>query len=193
MSQEATASSPLSANLLVIKKKEDNSIRVLIDGNLLNHNTQRLPRNLRTADKQEIAPKFPTDSQPATAKAMSDKATLRPRLTTAEKDEIAREVSAISDRAAARIMDDDDDEFQRYVEATAKYGRTPTGLKFDHYSNTDFFIGSLRIHRRLQANLGHRAHEKPRRPIDRASSHRRAFKVHIAQIRRSSKHSHRSH
>jgi hypothetical protein len=35
-------------------------------------------------------------------------------------------------------MDDDDDEFQRYVEATAKYGRTPTGLKFDHYSNADF-------------------------------------------------------
>jgi hypothetical protein len=62
----------------------------------------------------------------------------RPRLTTAEKDEIAREVSAISDCAAALIMDDDDDEFQRYVEATAKYGRTPTGLKFDHYSNADF-------------------------------------------------------
>ncbi len=69
---------------------------------------------------------------------MADEAHFRPRLTTAEKDEIAREVSAISDRAAARIMDDDDDEFQRYVEATAKYGRTPTGLKFNHYSNADF-------------------------------------------------------
>jgi hypothetical protein len=71
---------------------------------------------------------------------MSQEATasFRPRLRTAKKDEIAREVSAISNRAAARIMDDDDDEFQRYVEATAKYGRTPTGLKFDHYSNADF-------------------------------------------------------
>ena len=58
----------------------------------------------------------------------------RPRLTTAKKDEIAREVSAISDRAAAQIMDSDDDEFQKYVEATANYGRTPTGLTFDHQS-----------------------------------------------------------
>jgi hypothetical protein len=138
MSQEATASSPLFSNLLVTRKKEDKSMRVLLDGSLLNHNTQRLPHNLRTVDKQEIARKFPTDSQRATAKAMADEATFRPRLTTAEKDEIAREVSAISDRAAARIMDDDDDEFQRYVEATAKYGRTPTGLKFDHFSNADF-------------------------------------------------------
>jgi hypothetical protein len=92
-----------------------------------------------TVDQQEIARKFPTDSQRATAKAMADETRLfRPCLTTAEKDEIAREVSAISDHAAARIMDHDDDEFQRYVEATAKYGRTPTGLKFDHYSNADF-------------------------------------------------------
>jgi hypothetical protein len=137
MSHEATASSPLFSSHLLIKKKEDKSMRVLLDG-LLNHTTQRLPHNLRTVDKQEIAPKFPTNSQRATAKAMADEATFRLRLTTAEKDEIAREVSAISDRAAARIMDDNNDEFQRYVEATAKYGRNPTGLKFDHYTNADF-------------------------------------------------------
>jgi hypothetical protein len=35
-------------------------------------------------------------------------------------------------------MDDDDGEFQKYVQATAKYGPTPTGLKFNHYSNADF-------------------------------------------------------
>ncbi len=95
-------------------------------------------REQRTVIQQEIARIFPTDSQRATAKAIRDEATFRPRLTTVERDEIAREVSAISNRAVARIMDDDDDEFQRYVEATAKYGRTPTGLKFDLYSNADF-------------------------------------------------------
>ncbi len=36
------------------------------------------------------------------------------------------------------IIANDDDEFQRYVEATAKYGHTPTGLKFNHYTNADF-------------------------------------------------------
>jgi hypothetical protein len=82
----------------------------------------RIPLTKRTTVHQEIARTFPTDSQRATAKAIKDEAAFRPRLTTAEKDEIAREVSAISNRAAARIMDDDDDEFQRYVEATAKYG-----------------------------------------------------------------------
>ncbi len=144
MSQEATASPSLFSNLLVIKKTEDKSMRVLLDGSLFNHYTQRLPVNLathpekyaskgemsqevtesfrpclRTADKEEIARKFPTISQRATAKAMADEANFRPRLTTAEKDEIAREVSAISDRAAAQIMDNDDDKFQEYVEATA--------------------------------------------------------------------------
>jgi hypothetical protein len=34
-------------------------------------------------------------------------------------------------------MGDDDNEFQKYVEATAKYGRTPTGLKVD-YSHANF-------------------------------------------------------
>jgi hypothetical protein len=63
---------------------------------------------------------------------MSQEATasFRPRLMMAEKDEIAREVS--------EIMADDDNKFHKYVEATAKYGRTPTGLKFDHYTNADF-------------------------------------------------------
>jgi hypothetical protein len=138
MSQEATASLPMPS-ILCVKKKEDGSIRVLVDGSLLNQPMHRLPLNRRTVETLESARKFPNDSQHATAKAMADEAHFfRPRLTTAKKDEIAREVSAISDRAAARIMDDDDDEFQRYVEATAKYGRTPTGLKFDHYSNADF-------------------------------------------------------
>jgi hypothetical protein len=57
---------------------------------------------------------------------MSQEATasFRPRLTMAEKDEIAREVSAISNRAAAWIMADDDDEFHKYIKATAKYGQS---------------------------------------------------------------------
>jgi hypothetical protein len=119
---------------------------------------------LRTADKEKIKPKFSAIAQelvddddkykkyvessliyqygrtpnPVTETGQEVTANFRPRLTTAKKDEIARKVSAISNRAAARIMDDDDDEFQRYVEATAKYGRTPTRLKFDHYSNADF-------------------------------------------------------
>ena len=139
MSQEATASSGPFSNSLIVKKNEDGSMkRVLLDTNVLNQFMQRPSPEQRTVIQQEIARIFPTDSQRATAKAIRDEATFRPRLTTAEKDEIAREVSAISNRAAARIMDDDDDEFQRYVEATAKYGRTPTGLKFDHYSNADF-------------------------------------------------------
>jgi hypothetical protein len=125
MSQEATASLCPFSNNLIVKKKEDGSIRVLLDTNLINQTMHRSPLTQRTAVHQEIARIFPTDSQRATAKAIRDEATFRPRLTTAEKDEIAREVSAISDRATARIMDDDDDEFQRYVEATAKYGRTP--------------------------------------------------------------------
>jgi DNA primase len=136
MSQEATASPcPFSDNLIV-KKNKDGSMRVLLDTKLVNESMHRLPLNWRNVEQQEIARKFPTDSQRATARAMADEARLfRPRLTTAEKDEIAQEVSAISDRAAARIMDDDDDEFRKYVEATTKYGRTPTGLKFDHYSS----------------------------------------------------------
>jgi hypothetical protein len=136
MSQEATASSCPFANHLIVKQKEDGSIRVLLDGGLLNQSMHQLPVTKRSNVHQEIARIFlPTDSQKATAKEMKDEATFRPRLTTAEKDEIARELSAISNRAAAQIMDDDDDEFQRYVEATAKNGRTPKGLKFDHYSN----------------------------------------------------------
>ncbi len=119
MSQEATASSCPFSNSLIVKKNEDGSMkRVLLDTNVLNQSMHRLLPNQRTAIQQEIARKFLTDSQRATAKAVKDE-TFRPRLTTAEKDEIAREVSAISNRAAARIMDDDDDEFQRYVEATA--------------------------------------------------------------------------
>ncbi len=134
MSQEATASLPMSS-ILRVKKKVDGSIRVLLDTKLVNKSMHRLPLNWRKVEQQEISRKFPTDSQRATAKAMADETRLfRPRLTTAEKDEIAREVSAISDRAAARIMDDDDDEFRTYVEATANYGRTPTGLTFDHHS-----------------------------------------------------------
>jgi hypothetical protein len=139
MNQEATASSCPFSNSLIVKKNEDGSIRrVLIDGKLLNQSMHQLLLTQRTAVHQEIARMFPTDSQRATAKAIREEATFRPRLTTAEKDEIAREISAISDRAAARIMNNDDDEFQRYVEATAKYGRIPMGLKFDHYSNADF-------------------------------------------------------
>jgi hypothetical protein len=71
---------------------------------------------------------------------MSQEATasFRPRLMMAEKDEIAQEVSAISNRATARIMADDDDKFCKYVKTTAKYSRTPTGFKFDHYTKADF-------------------------------------------------------
>ncbi len=112
MSQEAIASSSPFSKCLIVKKKDDGSIKVLLHGNQINQLMHRHPLHQRTADQQEIARKFLTDSQRATAKAMRDEATFRPRLTTAEKDEIAREVSAISDRAAARIMDDDDDEFQ---------------------------------------------------------------------------------
>jgi hypothetical protein len=105
MSQEATAS-PSTPSILRVKKKEDGSIRVLVDASLLNQSMHRLPLHRRTVEQQEIARKFPTDSQRATAKAMADEANFfRPRLTTAEKDEIPR---------------------------------TPTGLKFDHYSNADF-------------------------------------------------------
>ncbi len=114
---------------------------------------------LRTADKEKIKLRFSAIAQDMiddddkykkyvessfiyqygrTPKGQEVTAYFRTRLTSAEKDEIAQEVSAISNRAAAWIMDDDDDEFQKYVEATAKYGRTPTGLKFDHYSNADF-------------------------------------------------------
>jgi hypothetical protein len=124
MSQEATASSGLFSNSLIVKKNEDGSIkRVLLDTKVLNDFMHRSPRDQRTAMQQEITRFFPTDSQRATAREMADEARLfRPRLTTAEKDEIAREVSAISDRAAAQIMDSDDDEFRKYVEATANYG-----------------------------------------------------------------------
>jgi hypothetical protein len=167
MSQEATASSSPFSNNLIIKKKEDGSKRVLLDTNLLNQSMHRLPLNQRTTDKQEFARKFPTDSQRATANAMTDEANFRPCLTTAEKDEITREVSAISDRAAARIMDDDDDEFQRYVEATAKYGRTPTGLKFDHYSNADFI---KRMNSRASARSESITHYKGILDIERMKS-----------------------
>jgi hypothetical protein len=120
MSQEATASLPMSS-FLHVKKKEDGSFRVLLDTKLVNESM--LPNHWRNVEQQEIAWKFPTDSQRATAKTMADEARLfRPRLTTAEKDEIAREVSAISDRAAAQVMNSDDDEFRKYVKATADYG-----------------------------------------------------------------------
>jgi hypothetical protein len=143
---------------------------------------------LKTADKEEIARRYSATAQalmdnddkfkkhvessfiyqygltPTARGETSQEVTenFRPRLTTAEKDEIAREVSAISNRAAARIMADDDDKFQKYVEASAKPHRRPR-----------------RIDGRLHTYNGNQPNDQ-------------AFQVNVAKIQRSSNSSHRS-
>ncbi len=46
--QECDEPSPFCSNLLVVKKKDGKSIRILLDGRLLNNQTRRLPTNLVT-------------------------------------------------------------------------------------------------------------------------------------------------